>query len=186
MLVYLTPPIMVRAPQRFSQKNDRIILQTKMKALITLAGTTALIVGSTHAATIFETLDANTTQVSNLNNAGETLANVAITGDTVTSTLLISDTNGNFNNGGIVSTDDINLLNTLGLTAIEQIILTLTVDSITDGFRSNDVKFGLTDDATAFGVGALGLGISVRVNYAIATLTTGFGTADPFTVFSVN
>ncbi|MEJ6830132.1 MAG: hypothetical protein QNK61_08055, partial [Akkermansiaceae bacterium] len=65
-----------------------------MKTFITLAGASALMVGSAHAVSVFQASDTNTTKISNNNNAGDSLDNIAITGDTAASTLLISNTNG--------------------------------------------------------------------------------------------
>ncbi|MDB4143801.1 hypothetical protein N9821_02670 [Akkermansiaceae bacterium] len=157
-----------------------------MKTFITLAGASALMVGSAHAVSVFQASDTNTTKISNNNNAGDSLDNIAITGDTAASTLLISNTNGNFGNGGIASTDTIASLNGVALTALDTVTMTLTVDSITGGFRANGVSFGLTDDNAAFGLGGLGLGVNVRANGAATTLTAGFGTATPFTAFGVS
>lgn len=138
--------------------------------------------GAAQAATIFQASDSNTTKISNNNNAGDSFAKVAVSGDTATSTLLISNTNGSFGNGGIASTDDINTLNTVGLTALDTVTMAFTVDSINGPIRSNGVTFGLDSDAV-FG---LDLGVNIRANNATTTLTSSFGAPDPITAWSAN
>ena len=150
---------------------------------MTLAGASALAVGTAQAAIIFQASDTNTTKISNNNNAGDTNAKVAVTGDTATSTLLISNTNGNFGNGGIASTDPINTLNALGLTALDKVTMVFTIDSISGLIRANGVTFGLDDDNSTFGLTG-GLGVNVRAQGSTVTLTEGFGTADTITAWN--
>ena len=156
------------------------------KTLMTLAGAGALIMGTASADVIFQASDINTTKISNNNNEGDTVDNIAIAGDTDTGTLMISNTNGNFGNGGIASMDTIATLNGGALTELDTVTMTFTVDSITGAFRANGVTFGLTDDNTAFGLGGLGLGINVRANGATTTLAAGFGAADSIAAWNAN
>ena len=143
-----------------------------MKVFTTLAGASALVLGTAQAVVIFEASDTNITKISNNNNAGDTFAKVAVTGDTAGGTLSISNTNGNFGNGGIASTDDINTLNAVGLTDLDAVTMVFTVDSIAGLIRANGVTFGLDDDNSTFG---LALGVNIRANNATATVSSGFG-----------
>ena len=137
---------------------------------------------SAHADIVFQASDTNTTPVSNLNGGTDTLDKVAITGDTAAGTLLVSNTNGNFNNAGITSTDTIATLNGSAVAATSVVTMTLTIDDITGGFRANGVAFGLTADNTTFG-DATDLRVQLRANDEAAELISGFGTPDPFTAW---
>lgn len=136
-----------------------------------------------HADVVFQASDTNTTVISNNNNGADSDANVAISGDTSAGVLTISNTNGNFGNAGIASTDTISALSGGALTSLDTVIMIFTVDSIDGLFRANGVTFGLDDDNSTFGLLG-GLGVNVRANNATTTLTAGFGTADAMTAFS--
>ena len=142
-----------------------------------------------HADVVFQASDTNTTVASNNNNGGDSDANVAITGDTASGVLTITNTNGNFGRAGIMSTDTIATLSGGALTDLDTVIMVFTIDSIEGLFRANGVTFGLDDGAlnddgsSEFGLGA-GLGVNLRANNVTTTLAAGFGTADPITAFS--
>ncbi|MGD7653362.1 MAG: hypothetical protein ACQCXQ_09125 [Verrucomicrobiales bacterium] len=142
---------------------------------LTAAACLALASSATHAAVIFQASATNTTEIVNTSNDLDALT---ITGDTDGGTLVIDNQNGSFNNGGFASSQTVGSLNSGSLTSMDALTMTLTVDSITGPFRANGVTFGLTDDNSAFGLGAAGLGINVRANGSTTTLSAGFGTAD--------
>ena len=89
-----------------------------------------------HGDVVFQASDTNTTVISNNNNGADSDANVAITGDTASGVLTISNTNGNFGNAGITSTDTIATLSGGALTDLDTVIMVFTVDLIDGLFLS--------------------------------------------------
>lgn len=61
--------------------------------------------------------------------------------------LLLANSNGNFNSGGFASIDTINTLNGTALTAADTVTMTMTVDAVThtesSEIRSRGIEFGM-------------------------------------------
>ena len=89
-----------------------------------------------HADVVFQASDTNTTVASNNNNGADSDDRVAITGDTASGVLTITNTNGNFGRAGIMSTDTIATLSGGALTDLDTVIMVFTIDSIEGLFRA--------------------------------------------------
>jgi len=89
--------------------------------------------------------DATTTNTTVFDNAFNSTGTLTLTGGTPG--LLLANSNGNFNQGGIASTGDINTLNGTALVATDVVTLTAVVDSVTNTgsseLRSRGIEFGL-------------------------------------------
>ena len=115
-----------------------------MKKYIYLSA--AVVVGVLGSVANAETVfDATTTNTTVFDNAVNSTGTLELTGGTPD--LLLANSNGNFNQGGIASTDDINTLNGTALVATDVVTLTAVVDSVANTgsseLRSRGIEFGL-------------------------------------------
>ena len=99
-----------------------------------------------HAVDIFDATTGNTTNFSNDNN-GTAAANILLSG--ATPDLLLDNDGGDFFAGGFGSTDDIDTLKGSALLDTDTLIISLTVDSVsqtgTSELRSRGIQFGMAE-----------------------------------------
>lgn len=151
-----------------------------MLRISTLSLITALSFGitSTSGATvIFDAEVANTTNVDNA------LFSSFSTSDAVSGNLEVVNAGGDFLNGSVFSTADINTLNGTALTEADIVSVTLTVDAMTNvgnsDVRANGLRFGLANDSSTVSGGTNGLALRLYDNNRDLA-QTGTGDAGTF------
>ena len=117
------------------------------KSFITLAGASALMLGSAQAAVIFEAADGNVSLWNN--NTAITGASSAVSGNTATGDMDLTVTGGNFSYAGFASNDDVNTLLGRPLADTDTVVLTVTTGILSqngDGgeLRSQGFRIGFS------------------------------------------